>query len=131
MYWLISQHMGKYYSITASSFSQPKHHSVLATHEHVLMEQDYSYNTHHEPKPSNNLSWAIATNSGMTSPFILILQDCAQPSSFSQGQSTGALELLWNKLRSKGCTCICDFDPLKAELSLRWEGVILSKGTVL
>jgi len=95
------------------------------------MERYYSYNTHHEPKPSNDLSWAIATNSGMTSPIHIDTAGLCTAIFILTGQSTGALNSCGTSSDPKGVHAFDDFDPLKAESSLRWEGVILSKGTVL
>jgi len=96
------------------------------------MERYYSYNTHHEPKPSNDLSWAIATNSGMTSPIHIDTAGLCTAIFILTGSKYWCIGTPVEQAQDpKGVHAFDDFDPLKAESSLRWEGVILSKGTVL
>jgi hypothetical protein len=96
------------------------------------MERDYSHNTHHEPKPSNDLSWAIATNSGMTSPIHIDAAGLCTAIFILTGAKYWCIATPMEQTQDpKSVHAFDDFDPMEAESSLRWEGVLLSDRTVL
>jgi len=96
------------------------------------MEWDYLLNTIHDPKPSTQLSWAIASSEGFTSPICVDTGGLCTAVFILHGSKYWCVgNPAQDTQNPKSITAYDDFNPMEAESSLKWEGVQLRKQTVL